>query len=89
MDRNSDSLHPGSVIMVASRIVFACQKALLLLAAASFAVSSGSPLKLENPRGGPNRHILQGVLFEQPCGGEVDDGVIATCGNVVHNKQPR
>jgi hypothetical protein len=33
--------------------------------------------------------LVHGVLFEQPCAVEVEDGVIAQRGNLVHTTQPR
>jgi len=35
------------------------------------------------------RDLVHGVLFEQPCAVEVEDGVIAQRGNLVHTTQPR
>jgi hypothetical protein len=38
---------------------------------------------------GQVRDLVHGVLFEQPCAVEVEDGVIAQRGNLVHTTQPR
>ena len=38
---------------------------------------------------GEVRDLVHGVLFEQPCAVEAEDGVIAQRGNLVHTTQPR
>jgi hypothetical protein len=90
--RTSGPSFPGSVILVVSRVISTYHRVLPLLAAALFALGSGLPLRLAaswTSASGEDRNIVHGVLFEQPCAVEVEDGVIAQCGNLVHNKQPR
>jgi hypothetical protein len=33
--------------------------------------------------------LVHGLLIEQPCADEVEDVVVAQCGNIVEAKQPR